>query len=74
MNAKCIGCRLSWRVSPFQEIPKDGYICPRCASKLKAGESLKYCKQEGDRIKRAAKWEKRKEEREKEREEQRRKE
>lgn len=62
MTAKCIGCRLVWRVSPFQEIPKEGYLCPRCTSRVKAGESLKYCKLEGDRIKRAAKWEKRKEE------------
>lgn len=41
MTAKCIGCEQEWNISIHQRIPKTGYICPRCESRLKSGESMK---------------------------------
>jgi hypothetical protein len=41
MTAKCVGCGLVWNVSIYQPIPPTGYICPHCASRLRAGEPLK---------------------------------
>ena len=48
MTAKCVGCgparnallRLDWNVSIYQKIPRTGYICPHCESRLRAGETL----------------------------------
>ncbi len=40
MTAKCVGCGLHWNVSLYAKIPKSGYICPHCDSRLRAGESL----------------------------------
>lgn len=41
MTAKCVGCGLPWNVSIYQKIPKGGYICLHCDSRLRAGETLK---------------------------------
>ena len=41
MTAKCNGCGLQWNISIYQRIPKTGYICPHCDSRLRAGETLK---------------------------------
>ena len=40
MTAKCVGCGLDWNVSVYQKIPRTGYICPHCESRLRAGETL----------------------------------
>lgn len=40
MTAKCVGCGLDWNVSIYQKIPRTGYICPHCESRLRAGETL----------------------------------
>lgn len=40
MTAKYVGCGLHWNVSIYQKIPRTGYICPRCDSRLRAGETL----------------------------------
>lgn len=40
MMARCVGCGKDWNVSICAEIPKTGYICPHCTSKLRAGEPL----------------------------------
>lgn len=32
--------RLDWNVSIYQKIPRTGYICPHCESRLRAGETL----------------------------------
>ena len=40
MTAKCVGCELDWNVSIYQKIPRTGYICPHCESRLRAGETL----------------------------------
>lgn len=40
MTAKCVGCGLDWNVSVYQKIPRTGYICPHCESRLHAGETL----------------------------------
>ena len=40
MTAKCVGCGLQWNVSIFQQIPRSGYICPHCESKLRSGMTL----------------------------------
>lgn len=37
---KCVGCGLYWNVSIYQQIPRGGYICPHCESRLRAGETL----------------------------------
>ena len=34
MTAKCVGCGLDWNVSIYQKIPRTGYICPHCESRL----------------------------------------
>lgn len=39
-RAKCVGCGLDWNVSIYQKIPRTGYICPHCESRLRAGETL----------------------------------
>ena len=39
MTAKCVGCGLDWNVSICQKIPRTGYICPHCESRLR-GEPL----------------------------------
>lgn len=39
-DAKCVGCGLDWNVSIYQKIPRTGYICPHCESRLRAGETL----------------------------------
>ena len=39
MTAKCVGCGLDWNVSIYQKIPRTGYICPHCESRLRAGET-----------------------------------
>lgn len=31
---------LDWNVSIYQKIPRTGYICPHCESRLRAGETL----------------------------------
>lgn len=36
----CVGCGLDWNVSIYQKIPRTGYICPHCESRLRAGETL----------------------------------
>lgn len=36
MTAKCVGCGLDI----YQKIPRTGYICPHCESRLRAGETL----------------------------------
>lgn len=41
MTAKCVGCGLDWNVSIYQKIPRAGYICPHCESRIRAGEPLK---------------------------------
>ena len=41
MTAKCVGCGLDWNVSIYQKIPRTGYICPHCESRIRAGEPLK---------------------------------
>lgn len=35
------GCGLDWNVSIYQKIPRTGYICPHCESRIRAGEPLK---------------------------------
>lgn len=35
-----VGCGLDWNVSIYQKIPRTGYICPHCESRLRAGETL----------------------------------
>lgn len=40
MTAKCVGCGLHWNISQYAKIPRAGYICPRCDSRLRAGETL----------------------------------
>lgn len=40
MTAKCVGCGLDCNVSIYQKIPRTGYICPHCESRLRAGETL----------------------------------
>ena len=40
MTAKCVGCGLDWNVSVYQKIPRTGYICPHCESRLRAGATL----------------------------------
>ena len=40
MTAKCVSCGLDWNVSIYQKIPRTGYICPHCESRLRAGETL----------------------------------
>lgn len=40
MTAKCVGCGLDWNVCIYQKIPRTGYICPHCESRLRAGETL----------------------------------
>ena len=35
MTAKCVGCGLDWNVSIYQKIPRTGYICPHCESRLR---------------------------------------
>ena len=37
---QCVGCGLYWNVSIYQQIPRGGYICPHCESRLRAGETL----------------------------------
>lgn len=41
MTAKCVGCGLQWNVSIYQKIPRSGYTCPHCDSRLRADETLK---------------------------------
>lgn len=41
MTAKCVGCGIDWNVSIYQKIPRTGYICPHCESRIRAGEPLK---------------------------------
>ncbi len=43
--ARCIGCGLRWVTSAKTVIPKSGYICPHCESRLRAGEPLKHRKE-----------------------------
>ena len=40
MMARCAGCGMSWNISLYAKIPKSGYICPRCESRIRAGETL----------------------------------
>ena len=40
MTAKCVGCGLDWNVSIYQKIPRTGYICPHCESRLRSGYPL----------------------------------
>lgn len=40
MTAKCIGCGRDWNVSILQQIPRSGYVCPHCESRIRAGEPL----------------------------------
>ena len=40
MTIKCVGCGLHWNVSIYQKIPRSGYICPHCESRLRAGSTL----------------------------------
>jgi len=40
MMAKCVGCGASWNISLYAKIPKSGYICPHCESRIRAGETL----------------------------------
>lgn len=44
MTAKCVGCGLSWNISIHQQIPRDGYTCPNCYFRIKAGETLTQIK------------------------------
>jgi len=37
MDITCTYCGRLWNVSILQRIPKSGYICPHCESKLKRG-------------------------------------
>lgn len=41
MTARCVGCGLHWNISIYQKIPRTGYICPHCDSRIRAGEPLK---------------------------------
>lgn len=43
--ARCTGCGLRWTTSIKTQIPKSGYICPHCESRLRAGEPLKLKKE-----------------------------
>lgn len=45
MKARCTYCKKHWNISVLQEIPKDGYVCPWCASKLKGEKAWKSKKQ-----------------------------
>ncbi len=29
-TAICIKCGLEWNISRYQEIPREGYVCPYC--------------------------------------------
>lgn len=40
MIAKCIGCGLYWNISITAKIPRRGYTCPHCDSRIRAGESI----------------------------------
>ena len=40
-DSKCVGCGLDWNVSIYQKIPRTGYICPHCESRLRSGYTLK---------------------------------
>ena len=40
MTAKCIGCGLHWIISINARIQTEGYTCPHCDSRLKAGETM----------------------------------
>lgn len=42
----CVGCGTEWNVSIYQKIPRTGYICPHCESKLRAGATLKQIQAE----------------------------
>lgn len=33
MDAKCCKCNLYWNISVKAQIPKSGYICPKCRAK-----------------------------------------
>lgn len=41
MIAKCVGCGLYWNISIKTKIPRQGYTCPHCDSRIRAGETLK---------------------------------
>lgn len=41
MIAKCVGCGLYWSISVKAKIPRQGYTCPHCDSRIRAGETLK---------------------------------
>lgn len=44
MTAKCVGCGLSWNISIYQAIPRSGYTCPVCYSRIMAGETIREIK------------------------------
>lgn len=31
---RCTDCKMNWNISIYQEVDRNGYICPRCRSKL----------------------------------------
>lgn len=35
MYAKCVSCLRGWNVSVLARIPKSGYVCPHCESRLR---------------------------------------
>lgn len=37
MDVICTCCGHLWNISIYQKIPRSGYICPYCESKLKRG-------------------------------------
>lgn len=37
-NKRCIYCGRSWGISVLQDIPDEGYECPRCAGKRKRAQ------------------------------------
>ncbi|KPU42187.1 hypothetical protein OXPF_39660 [Oxobacter pfennigii] len=39
MTARCTCCKKHWNISIYQQVPKSGYVCPRCRSRKK--ESVK---------------------------------
>lgn len=41
MTARCVGCGLYWNISIYQQIPRVGYTCPHCDSRIRAGETIK---------------------------------
>lgn len=41
MTARCVGCGLYWNISIYQQIPRTGYTCPHCDSRIRAGETIK---------------------------------